>query len=277
MPTYPESRPHEAPPRTVLLVEDEASTLRFYLAGLRGLQEFRLLSAANGAEALGQVQSQPVDVVVTDLKMPVLDGYSLIAILGERYPSLPVIVLTAVSDPHMLNRAVELGALRILAKPVRLSTLMDEIRAAAAVPPQGLVHGLPLSSLLQLLNWERRTATLTVRARESAGYLYVREGELVHAACEQDEGLPAALRILGWAAARVEFVETCRVQATMAIPIPELLLAVAVHQDRPPQPPPAAPEPAAAEPAVPPLAAAPTGPAGQATESRPATPEHWFD
>ena len=40
-----------------------------------------------------------MDVVVTDLNMPVLDGYSLIAILGEKYPPLPVIVLTAVAEP----------------------------------------------------------------------------------------------------------------------------------------------------------------------------------
>ena len=231
-----ECKPHEAPAKTVLLVEDESATLRFYLAGLRGLQEFRVLSAVNGAEALAQVQAQAVDVVVTDLRMPVLDGYSLITILAERYPSLPVIVLTAVSDPAMLDRAAELGALRVLAKPVRLSQLMDEVRTAAALEPQGLVHGLPLSSLLQLLNWERRTATLTVRLGGAAGYLYVREGELIHAACEQDEDLPAALRILAWEGARVEFVETCRVPATLSIPIPELLLAVAVHKDHRPAP-----------------------------------------
>ena len=114
------------------MVEDEAATLRFYLAGLRGMQEFRLLAAENGAEALAVLQSNPVDVVVTDLKMPVLDGYALLAILAERYPSLPVIVLTAVAEPGMLVRAERLGALRILAKPIKLSLLMEEIRAAAS-------------------------------------------------------------------------------------------------------------------------------------------------
>jgi CheY-like chemotaxis protein len=231
MPTHPDPRPHEAPSRSVLLVEDEVATLRFYQAGLRGMREFRLLTAGDGAAALALVQAQPVDVVVTDLKMPVLDGYSLIAILAEKYPSLPVIVLTAVSDQGKLDRAKELGALRVLAKPVRFSTLMAEIRAAAAVPPQGLVHGLPLTGLLQLLNWERKTATLTARSGEAVGYLYVKDGELIHAACEQEEGLQAAYRILAWDVARVEFVSACRVQPTLDLPVPELLLNVAMQRD----------------------------------------------
>ncbi len=236
MSPHPDPRPTETPTRTALLVEDEPATLRFYLAGLRGLKEFRLVGAGNGAEALVVMQSQTVDVVVTDLKMPVLDGYSLISILGERFPSLPVIVLTAVSDPRMLDRAVELGALRVLAKPIRLSLLMEEIRTAAAMQPQGMVRGLPLSSLLQLLNWERKTATLTVRGPDAAGYLYVRDGELIHAACEQDEGLPAAQRILGWEGARVEFISACRVKGTMDLPITELLLEAAIHKDHKPRP-----------------------------------------
>jgi len=226
-----EPRQAKAATRTVLLVEDEPATLRFYLAGLRGMQEFRLLSAQNGVEALAVLQANPVDVVVTDLKMPVLDGYGLLMILGAKYPSLPVIVLTAVAEPGMLNRAVELGALRVLAKPIRLSLLMEEVRAAAARAPHGIVQGLGLPSLLQLLSWERKTATLTVFSPEGVGYLYVNDGQLIHAACAQEEGLDAAYRILGWEAARVEFVSTCRVEPSIDLPVPELLMNVALHRD----------------------------------------------
>lgn len=249
MPRLSETRHAKAPTRTVLLVEDEPATLRFYLAGLRGLQEFKLLGTENGAEALAVLQSNPVDVVVTDLKMPVLDGYGLLGILAEKYPSLPVIVLTAVAEPGMLNRAVELGALRILAKPIKLSILMQEIRTASLLRPQGIVQGLALSSLLQLLNWERKTATLTVHSVEGTGYLYVKDGELIHAAFDQEEGLLAAYRILRWEGARVEFVGTCRIQPSIELPVSELLLNVAMLRDHAVQKevPPPAPEKATPE------------------------------
>jgi len=243
--------PRIPPPRqTVLLVEDEPVTLRFCMAGLKGLQEFRLLSAGNGAEALKILRSRPVDVVVTDLNMPIMDGFGLIAALGDRYPSLPVIVLTSVAERGELDRAVALGALRILAKPPKLSLLMAEIRAAAALEPQGIVQGLALTSLLQLLNWERRTATLTVRAAEGSGYLYVRDGEVIQAACGGEEGLAAAYRILAWSGVHVEFVDACRVQPEIDLPLAELLLNVALQQDQAAAPGLAAPpaEPAADQP-----------------------------
>jgi CheY-like chemotaxis protein len=226
----PDAKP-TGPTRTALLVEDEHSTLRFYMAGLKGLQEFRLLSAENGREALEQIKKQPVDVVVTDLNMPVLDGYGLIAILSEKYPSLPVIVITSVNEPTLLNRALDLGALRVMAKPPKLSALMEEIRAAVARAPQGVVQGLGIPSLLQLLHWEKKTATLTVQLNGVVGFLYVKDGELIHAALNREEGVVAAYTILAWEGAHIEFVSTCRVPASIDLPMTEILLNSALFKD----------------------------------------------
>ena len=227
----PDPNQSTTPTKSVLLVEDESSTLRFYMAGLKGLQEFKLLSAENGREALEVIKKTPVDVVVTDLKMPVMDGFGLLGVIAERYPSLPCIVLTSVAEPGLLNKALDLGALRVMAKPPKLSVLMEEIRAAAAQKPQGIVQGLGLSSLLQLLAWESKTATLTVQLDGAVGFLYVKAGELIHAALDKEEGLVAAYTILGWEAAHVEFVGTCRVQPTIDLPMTEILLNSAMFKD----------------------------------------------
>jgi hypothetical protein len=172
-----------------------------------------------------------VDVVVTDLNMPVMDGYGLIAVLSEKYPSVPVIVITSVAEPSLLNRALDLGALRVMAKPPKLSDLMDEIRTAAAQKPQGIIQGLGISSLLQLLHWERKTATLTLHLDGAVGFLYVKEGELIHAALDTEEGLLAAYAILCWEGAHVEFVSACRVQPTIELPMTEILLNSAMFKD----------------------------------------------
>jgi hypothetical protein len=136
-----------------------------------------------------------------------------------------------VADKGLLDRAVELGALRVLAKPPKLSVLMEEIRAAVALAPQGVVRGLGLSSLLQLLNWEKKTATLTVLSQGRAGYLYVRDGDLIHAACEGQEGLQAAYEVLTWEGVHVEFVGTCRVGQSITLPVTEVLMNSALFRD----------------------------------------------
>jgi CheY-like chemotaxis protein len=226
----PEGLP--VPTRTALVVEDEHSTLRFYMTGLRGLREFRLLSAENGLEALEVLRSTRVDVVVTDLNMPVMDGYSLIAELDRRYPSLPVIVITSVEDASLRTEALELGALRVIPKPPKLSMLMETIRSAAGRVTPGLVRGLGLSSILQLMNWERRSASLTVKGHTETGYLYVQDGNLIHAALGREEGIIAAYRILGWDIQEVEFVHACKVEATIDLPLQEILMNLAVFRDQ---------------------------------------------
>jgi len=229
------AKPEGGAQKTILVVEDDDLTMRFYQTGLRPLQEFRFLTAANGQQAVEVLQKERVDVLMTDLNMPVMDGYRLVAHMTRHYPSVPIIVITGMGDSEMKPEVYKIKGLRILHKPMKLSTLMEEIRAAGAYEPSGKVKGISLGSLLQLMNWEQKSCTLTVRHEDAAGvhigYLYVKSGELIHAAQQQEEGIPAAYTILGWDRPDVEFVETCRMQRTMELPITEILMNVAMIRD----------------------------------------------
>jgi CheY-like chemotaxis protein len=221
----------EAPHKTVLVVEDDRSTLNLYRMGLKGLQGFRILLAENGMKALEILQTEPVDVLVTDLSMPVMDGFKLIAIVAERYPSIPILVMTGLAEAEHQNTPLYIGALRILTKPPRLSQLMDEIKTAAQRRPDGMVKGIALGSLLQLMNWERKSCTMTVRCEDDLGYLYVKDGDLIHAALRDREPLQSAYTILNWERPEIEFVETCRVERSLDLPVTEILLNAAMIKD----------------------------------------------
>ena len=231
LPRSPSTEPAKAPLKTVLFVEDEVSTLRFYSAGLRGLHEFKFLLAENGQQALDALKANNVDVVVTDLSMPVMDGFTLITKLTAKYPSIPVLVVSAMSETKAGQEALQLGAIRVLSKPPRLSTLMEEIRAAAQRKAEGLVKGISLGSLLQLLNWEQKTCTLTVKSEGRVGMVYLRQGEVVSAAYREHEGIVAAYEILTWDRPEIEFVEACRMDRIIDLPMAELLMNVALITD----------------------------------------------
>lgn len=230
----PRSRPlpdPEAPTRTLLVVEDDRATLRLYRAGLKSLQGFQILSAQNGREALDVLQQKPVHMLVTDLDMPVMDGFNLITKVSRLYPHIPVIVMTGLDESQHLNTPLDLGAVRILTKPLRLGQLMEVIRTAVQAEPVGMIRGLSLGSILQLLTWERKSCTLTIQSETDMGLLYMDQGEVIHAAYHNLEGFPAAYEILTWDYPDIEFVETCRVERTMDLPITELLLNVAMITD----------------------------------------------
>ena len=221
----------ETPSKTLLVVEDDRATLSLYRAGLKGLQGFKVIMAENGGMALQMLREEPVHVLVTDLNMPVMDGFNLIAKVSRFYPQVPIIVMTGLDESQHLNTPLQLGAIRILTKPPRLSLLMDAIRAAAQFEPAGMVRGIGLNSILQLLNWEKKSCTLTVKSEAGMGLLYLKDGEVVHAAYRADEGLAAAYEILIWDKPDIEFVETCRVERTMDLPLTELLMNAALITD----------------------------------------------
>jgi CheY-like chemotaxis protein len=219
------------PTKTLLVVEDDRATLSLYRAGLKGLQGFKIIMAENGGQALEMLRQEPVDVLVTDLNMPIMDGFNLIAKVSRFYPQVPIIVMTGLDESQHLNTPLQLGAIRILTKPPRLTILMDAIRTAAQFEPAGMVRGIGLNSILQLLNWEKKSCSLTVKSEIGMGLMYLKEGEVVHAAYRAEEGLPAAYEILAWDRPDIEFVETCRVEQTIHLPLTELLMNAAILSD----------------------------------------------
>ncbi|MBY0399685.1 sigma-54 dependent transcriptional regulator [Myxococcota bacterium] len=101
---------------SIMVAEDEpgsADYLRLLLEG-RG-HAVRL--AANGVEALLALEARPFDLVITDLRMPSMDGFELLAHLAQRWPDLPAIVLTANEDVEDVVEAIRLGAVNYLLKP----------------------------------------------------------------------------------------------------------------------------------------------------------------
>jgi len=116
--------------KTVLLVEDEAP-LRHVLRDLLEREGFTVVEAADGVEALDEIDRSAPDVLVLDLNLPRLDGYGVLSHLRAR-PStakLPVIVLTAKGDEDNEVRVFETGANDFLTKPFRPRALSARLRA----------------------------------------------------------------------------------------------------------------------------------------------------
>jgi chemosensory pili system protein ChpA (sensor histidine kinase/response regulator) len=129
LPTAP---PAAEGPRRVLLVDDSVSVRKF-VGGMLERAGFQVVAARDGAEALQQLAESSVDIVVTDLEMPRLNGFELIRDLS-REPStrdLPVVVLTTRAGAKHVNLARELGVEHYVAKPVDEATFVELIESLA--------------------------------------------------------------------------------------------------------------------------------------------------
>ena len=106
----------------VLVVDDEVNA-RTALAELLREEGYVVESAADGFKALGKVADFAPDLVLTDLKMPGMDGLQLLAKIHEDDPDLPVIVMTAFGEVETAVRAMRAGARDYLTKPVNVGEL----------------------------------------------------------------------------------------------------------------------------------------------------------
>jgi DNA-binding NtrC family response regulator len=121
--------------REVLIVDDEEPLLLTIAEGLSIYKKyFNLLTATNGADAVKVLKSSPViDLVLTDLSMPKMDGFELLAYMNRNYPKIPVILMTAFGTPKIEEIVNSMGIFRYLEKPLDINTIADNIFEALLI------------------------------------------------------------------------------------------------------------------------------------------------
>jgi DNA-binding NarL/FixJ family response regulator len=128
------SEPTENPQRLTVVVADDQAAVREPLAAVLAMSEDIevVAAAADGAEVLAAVAAAAVDVVLMDLRMPVMDGIEATRRLSEEHPETAVVVLTTFADDDSILAALSAGARGYLTKNAGRQDIIRAIRAAAA-------------------------------------------------------------------------------------------------------------------------------------------------
>ena len=124
MPNGPRGDGHVDEERRCLVVDDEPR-LRQALVRLMQLDGFTCFEAGSGVEALEILAREPVILVLSDLRMPKMDGALLLREVRERYPDVAVIMITAVAEVEVAVECLGRGAMDYISKPF----VLEEVRA----------------------------------------------------------------------------------------------------------------------------------------------------
>jgi response regulator RpfG family c-di-GMP phosphodiesterase len=119
----------DAAPTRCLVVDDEPR-LRQVLVRLMTRDGFDCTDAANGTEAVAALERAPVALVMSDLRMPGMDGVELLRTVRERWPDTAVVLITAVADVDVAVQCLALGAMDYLTKPFHLEEVRARVRQA---------------------------------------------------------------------------------------------------------------------------------------------------
>ncbi len=156
------------------------------------------------SEALAELGSRSIGVVVTELLMPGTNGFELLAFLHRARQRTPAIAINGHMTAAEREKALRLGAYWCFAKPLPVQELAEAVSGLLASGPVSVVRGISVPGVLQLLEIEKKTCTLTIRADEVVGRLFLARGRLKHAICGPLQGVEAAHRLVGLGDAEVE-------------------------------------------------------------------------
>lgn len=115
---------------TVLVVDDSPTVVKFVTFSLKS-KGFNVVTASDGMDAIEKISNltADVDLVITDLNMPNLDGYGLIDTLrnNDKFMAVPIIILSSEEEQKDKDRGLEVGASSYLVKPFKPNVLLAEV------------------------------------------------------------------------------------------------------------------------------------------------------
>lgn len=187
-----------------VLVDDEEDLLRSLVAALRRARpQADVAGFADPVLADQHLQAAPrIDALITDIRMPKLDGIELLVRARQRLPRLPAVVMTAFPSPTVASQVSSFGTVEYLDKPFSVATFtatVDKVLRGGATPGFAgalAIDGLP--DLVQLCALSTATSALKVNRGKRHGTMWFERGLVVHAECEGQTGTPAFFEILGW-------------------------------------------------------------------------------
>ena len=103
---------------SILIVDDE-EMMRTLLNRILSREGYKIRSAEDGVVALEVLKAERFDIIISDMKMPRMDGFELLKIVKNEYPKIGVIIMTAYGDTYTVKDALLLGADEYITKPFK--------------------------------------------------------------------------------------------------------------------------------------------------------------
>jgi CheY-like chemotaxis protein len=197
----------------ILLVDDDPDLLEVYRETIATLPSGpEIHTASSGARALAMLESDAYRLLITDLKMPKMDGLQLLSIVRRKFPELRTVVLTSVVDEQFRSRVYALGVDLYWHKPGTESEMkqflecLESLLGRESEPGFRGVQSKSLVDLVQLECISQSSSILRITNGPFTGCIWVNNGELTDAETDGARGEDAFQKILRWRAGNFEFL-----------------------------------------------------------------------
>ncbi|MCI0515025.1 response regulator [candidate division KSB1 bacterium] len=189
-------------PKNILVVDDEEDITWGVARNLmKDNTHFKVTCANTGTAALEHLKETTFDLVLSDIRMPGINGLDLLLEIRKKYPETKVIIMTAYGTPETKERVNLPGSIKYIEKPFemeKLKKLIFEILTEPADAFEEHLTNIMLADVIHMYCLSQNTVALTVSNGVEKGVVYFRNGEIVHAQCRDLIGEAALFCMLKW-------------------------------------------------------------------------------
>jgi CheY-like chemotaxis protein len=192
--------------KRVLFVDDEPAFLETIAAVIESTQAelWEPYFAESAGKALSILQEQPMNLVVIDIEMPVIDGLQFLSLVHRKHPNLSKVVLTGYATEQHRAACLSGGAELFLEKPRTpqdLQSILATLHELARLQPEegfrGVLRRVGLTDIIQMECLSRHSVVLYVSTQAGHGEIFIKDGSIIHAQAGELTGEPAFNHVLG--------------------------------------------------------------------------------
>lgn len=209
----------------MIVIADRDAETRETVQGFMSARGYRVEPAADVDTAAGLLRSHKIDVLISELALRGADGIDLLSLARASAPATRRIAIADDLTAREREAALQRGALRVLAKPLSLAELADAVGLARDCEDglHGWMHRMSLVDVLQMYHHAGQSLAIHVRG-DVEGMIALRHGELIHAECLGQVGVPALIELLTVQRGQVETAALDAVARTITGPFDHVLL-----------------------------------------------------
>lgn len=187
--------------KRVLIVDDEEDLTWSISKHLtKDKDKYTLITVNSAPEALEVLSQLPVELVISDVRMPEMSGLDLLLQIKENYPVTKVIIMTAYGSSEVQEEANRRGCLRYIEKPFEIQELrqliLDTVEEKKGF--DGRLSDFQLSDLIQMNCLGRLTNAILVDNDDQRGIIFFEDGNIVHTEMDDLKGEDAFYEIVSW-------------------------------------------------------------------------------
>lgn len=174
--------------------------------------KYNIITTTSGIKAIELLNNHFFSIVLTDLQMPNMDGFTLLDKIKKNYPDIPVIVITAFDKPKTNLVVKKTGACAYFTKPLVIDDLIICIENLIKKETEGgILNNASIEMFIQLIEMESKTCTIRIinEKTKEKGVLFFKDGELYNARFLNSIGKEAAYRILAWDKVNISIENHC--------------------------------------------------------------------